>query len=115
MLIVLACSFMLLDIVTGFAQACKNKCIDSKVLKQGLWHKVGFILAIVFSILCEFTMGYIDLGFTVPLMYAVCGYIMLTEVISIIENLAELSPELANKKFMNIFASVKVGDDIDEK
>lgn len=105
-LITLSCLFMLLDIVSGFAQACKNNCIDSQKLKEGLWHKCGFILAIAFACLCEFTMQFVDLGFTVPLQTAVCVYIILTEVVSILENLAKISPELANSKFMELFASV---------
>ncbi len=102
-IIVIACSFMLLDIVTGFVQAIINKCVDSTKMKQGLWHKCGFILAIAFGCLCEYTMNYIDLGFTIPIQNAVCVFIILTEIVSILENLCKISPELSNVKFMSIF------------
>ena len=105
MLIIIACCFMLLDVVTGFVQAIMNKCVDSKVMKTGLFHKCGFLLAIVFGCLCEYAMNYIDLGFDVPIQDVVCGYIIVMEIASILENLALISPELASKKFMDIFKS----------
>lgn len=101
--IAIACSFMVLDIITGFTAAVEKKKVDSSVMKMGLLHKCGFILAILFGWLCEYSMGYVDLGFTLPIGNAVCIYIILTEVTSILENLSMISPELANSKFMDIF------------
>ena len=102
-LIVLACAFMALDVITGLVQAVINQCVDSTIMKLGLWHKCGFLLAIIFGCLCEWAMLYIDLGFTMPIQSAVCGFIMLTEIVSILENLGKISPELANSGFMKIF------------
>lgn len=104
--IVITCCFILFDILTGFVQAVVNKEVDSQVMKKGLWHKCGFILAIIFGCLCEYTIFYIDLGFTLPIQNAVCIYIIATEIISILENLAKISPALADAKFMNIFKGV---------
>ena len=102
-LIGIAMLFMVLDLITGFVQAVVNKCVDSSKMKNGLWHKCGFILAIVFACLCEYSMHYISLGFTMPLQQAVCSFIILTEVVSILENLGKISPELKESKFMQIF------------
>lgn len=107
-LIVITLLFMGLDIVTGFLQAVVNRCIDSQVMKRGLFHKCGFILAIVLACLCEYTMLYIDMGFTLPLQQAVCMFIIATELISNLENLGKISPELCNSKFMSLFQSSKV-------
>ena len=101
--IVIACCFMLLDIITGFIQAIANKCVDSQKMKSGLFHKCGFMLAIVFGCLCEYAMNYIDLGFNVPIQDAVCIYIIVTEIVSVLENLGKISPALADIKFMQIF------------
>lgn len=102
-IICLTLGFILLDVITGFTQAVVNKCVDSTKMKQGLWHKCGFLLAIIFGWLCEFSMIYIDLGFTLPIQNSVCLFIIATEIISILENLAKISPELSDKKFMSIF------------
>ena len=106
--IIIACCFMLLDILTGFVQAIINQDVSSTVMKKGLIHKCGFLLAIVFGCLCEYTVNYIDLGFTLPIQDAVCIYIIITELVSVLENLGKISPELANAKFMNIFKRKEV-------
>ena len=102
-LVVITCVFMCLDLITGFAQAAKNHDIQSSKMKDGLWHKCGFMLAIIFSIACEYASAYVDLGFTIPVQTAVCTFIILIEVMSNLENLGKLSPELAGSKFLQIF------------
>lgn len=105
--IIIACCFMLLDVITGFVQAVANKEISSTIMKQGLFHKCGFMLAIVFGCLCEYAMLYVNLGLTAPIQDAVCVYIITLEIISVIENLAKISPTLNNSKFMDLFSNVK--------
>lgn len=95
--------FIALDLVSGFAQACANKCLDSGKMRSGLWHKAGFILVMCLAALVEWAMAYIDLGFTAPLFAPVCGFIILTEVVSIFENACKLSPELADSKAAKLF------------
>lgn len=110
-LVEITLGFIALDLVTGFTQAAVNHCIDSQVMKNGLFHKCGFILAIVLACLCEYTMIYIDMGFTLPLQQAVCMFIIATELISNLENLGKISPELNNSKFMGLFRSSKMDND----
>lgn len=109
-LIIVCCCFMVLDIVTGFIGAVVNNCVDSKKMKAGLWHKCGFLLAIIFGILCEWASSFMDLGFSLPVQTAVCGFIVCIEIVSNLENLCKISPELASKKFVKIFASQKIED-----
>ena len=109
-LIVACCLFMALDIITGFTQAVVNKCVDSKKMKAGLWHKCGFLLAIMFGALCEWASSFVDLGFSLPIQPAVCGFIVCIEIISVLENLCKISPELQASKFLQIFTSTKLDD-----
>ena len=95
--------FIVFDFVSGFVQAVANKNVQSEKLRQGLFHKCGFVFAIVFGILCEWAMSFVDLGFDVPIAITICVYIMLTEIMSVLENLGKLSPELASSGFMSIF------------
>ena len=95
--------FIVFDFASGFVQAVANKDVQSEKLRQGLFHKCGFVFAIVFGVLCEWAMSFVDLGFDVPIALTICIYIMLTEIMSVLENLGKMSPELASSGFMSIF------------
>lgn len=110
--IVITLIFICLDVITGLIQAVKNKTFDSTKMRVGLWHKCGFILAITLGIVCEWSIGIIDLGFNVPIQTPVCAFVCLTEIASILENLGEITPELMNNKFMEIFKRSKENNDI---
>lgn len=97
------CAFIVLDIFCGLAQAAKNGEISSTKMRDGLWHKLGFIGAIALASLCEFSENIVDLGFAIPLCAPVCVFIILTEIVSILENLGKLSPELASSEFLKYF------------
>ena len=107
-LIVACCAFMVLDLITGFIGAVMHNDVQSSKMKAGLWHKCGFLLAIMFGVLCEWASSFIDLGFSLPVQPAVCVFIILIEVMSNLENLCKINPELKCSKFMQIFASDKL-------
>lgn len=96
-------AFVMMDLATGIMQAVANKTLDSTKMRDGLWHKCGFILIVILAALVEWTMQFIDLGFTLPMFVPVCVFIILTEIVSIFENLCKLSPELADSKLAQLF------------
>lgn len=101
------CAFIALDVVTGFIQAVANKCVDSSAMREGLWHKCGFLGAMVLAELVECSADIVSLGISVPVFVPVCTFICFTELVSIFENLCKLSPELASSKVADIF-NIKV-------
>lgn len=94
--IIVALMFIAFDIFTGVIKAAKNCELSSKIARQGLFNKTGFILVIVFGCICEYGSNLVDFGFEVPLILPTCIYIVMLEVLSIIENLCDISPDLAN-------------------
>lgn len=102
-IVAIVATFVVLDLVTGVMQAVATKTLDSTKMRAGLWHKCGFIMAVVLAALVEWAMQFIDLGFTLPLFVPVCVFISLTEIVSIFENVCKLSPELANSKLAQLF------------
>lgn len=98
--IVFALIAMLLDLITGFAGAVKRHDVDSTKMRDGLWHKLGFVAAIVVGIVMEECLANVDFGagvqVQVPTTAVICAFIILTELVSIAENLASISPELAS-------------------
>jgi len=95
--------FILFDILTGFLKAAANHNIDSTALRKGLLHKLSEVMAIVFAFLCEYAVQYIHLGVEIPMVITVCGYIIIMETISVLENIVEVNPELG--KFFSKYLS----------
>ena len=102
-LIAITCAFIALDVITGLVKAIKAHEVSSSKMKDGLFHKCGFLLAMVLGALCEVAMLEIDLGFSLPIMPAICGFIILTELASVLENICKIAPELSENRFMQIF------------
>ena len=73
--------FSLADIVTGYIQAVINKNVDSQKMRVGLYHKVLIILVLFLS----FILGIAFDIMSIPSF--VCVYVVIMEIISIIENL----------------------------
>lgn len=102
-IVAIVCTFVVMDIVTGIMQAVANKTLDSTKMRSGGWHKCGFLMVVLLAALIERAMQFIDLGFTLPLFVPACVFIILTEIVSIFENVCMLSPELANSKLAQLF------------
>lgn len=86
--------FIVMDVATGFVQAIANDEVSSTVMRRGLWHKAGEIMAIVFSIAVNIASVFFNIGFEVPAVQAVAIYIIVMECRSIWENICKLTPEI---------------------
>lgn len=94
--------FMLFDIVTGLAKACKNGGYKSSKMREGLYHKGGYIACIMLCALIEVTCEYVELGFHLPILKPVMVYIILNEVGSIIENIEAINPDILPKQIRDV-------------
>lgn len=95
--------FVFMDIFTGFLGAAATDSISSTKMRKGLFHKGAFYCVFVLAVALELTVEYYDFGYTVPAVTAVTGYIVLTEVISICENVVVMNPELKDTALMKLF------------
>lgn len=75
------CIFLISDVISGFIQAIINKNLDSQVMRNGLLHKVLIVIIILLSFVADLSF---DLNFVSKI---VCGYVILMEATSILENL----------------------------
>ena len=105
-LFVIPLVFSILDIITGFTAAVANQNVSSSAMREGLFHKLGFIFALILAALLQYASGLLDLGVEIPTLGAVAVFVVLTEAVSILENIAEMNPALANNDFFKIFESV---------
>lgn len=107
--LITAC-FILLDLLTGICKAFKNKQYTSTVMREGLYHKGGSLLCIGFGALVDYAQTLVDLGVQIPFAMAICTYIILMEIGSVIENICEINPEIMPDKLKSYFAKLSGGE-----
>ena len=98
--------FILFDLITGLIKAFKEKNYDSSVMREGLFHKCGSVLCVVFGVLVDYTQVYLDLGVTLPVAVSICGYVVLMEIGSIVENVCAINPEILPDKLKQYFSKL---------
>ena len=109
-------AFIVGDYATGFFKAaCKND-ISSTKLREGLYHKLGFIGALVLAYGCQIVTnwGYMPQSFNV-VFAGVAVYILIVEAVSIFENLCEISPELAKSPLASLLQVNGKGNDDEQR
>ena len=80
--------FMVGDYVSGFIQAVINNNVDSKIMREGLFRKILLVLVILLSFIFQY-------AFNIPLISkVVCIYIIIMEIVSILENLKKAGVDL---------------------
>jgi len=82
------------DIITGFLKAGYLKEINSTSLREGLYHKMTEIIILSGGLLLDHATGYVGLDFDMNVFPWLALYILITEIISILENLCEVNEEL---------------------
>lgn len=107
MKILITFCFMVFDLLTGILQAWKNKELVSTKMREGLFHKIGFICAIVLGLGIDEAQIYFDLGFNAPIGNAINLFICLTEIVSVYENISKISPALKSSKISQYFKILK--------
>ena len=106
--IVIALIFNALDLLTGIVASVKNKEVKSSKLRDGLFKKVGFMFCYFIGWLVD-TQGY-RVGFNITnVLPIILLYSCTTELVSIIENICKINPDILPEKLMSIF-HIKKGD-----
>lgn len=101
--IMVAMVFNLLDLVTGLIAAVREKDVKSSKLRDGLFKKVGFIVCYFVAWMID-TYGYL-IGFTlsVHILPVMVLYTCTTELVSILENVTKINPDILPDRLMQIF------------
>lgn len=108
---VIVLMFIAFDIIFGLVQAVTNQQFESKVMRQGMFHKLGEILCYCFGVMCDSALPLIEISLPFSLAAAITVYIVIMEIGSILENVAKISPVLA--KYLGfLFEKLRPPDDI---
>lgn len=102
-IILVALVFNGLDLVTGIVGAIRcGEQIKSTKLRDGLFKKVGFIFCYTLCIAINYAESYLTLPFGVDLVPVICTYTIITEVVSIVENISKINPDLLPDKLKEL-------------
>lgn len=102
--IALACVMMVADVMVGFIVAIINEELSSIKMRKGLLHKALMLVLIFVCLAIEIGISHtVALPYDVPTCEVVCGYIVVMELVSILENIANGYPELKDSVLFKLF------------
>ena len=120
--------FMLIDYATGSAAALRAGEWSSKTARDGIWHKLGSVAAVIVAGILDVVIGHllgnvpgVELPFTYTVLLCpmVVVWYILTEAGSIIENAGALGapiPAWLTKMVASLGSSVdRMGDSINDQ
>ena len=104
-LIITALVFILLDIVSGVTAACKNKERRSSAMREGRYHKAAEIILIAVGAASQYAISMTELNGMIPdaIFNSVSVYVILMELVSILENVSKVNPDLKIGTLLSMF------------
>ena len=123
--IVIWAACIVLDYLSGSAAARRNGEWSSEIAREGLWHKLGEIFAVLVAALCDIALGVIlktapvalPFEFTTLITPVVLLWYIITELGSILENAGKLGAPLPKwlkkmlKQYKDTLDAAQGGDD----
>lgn len=100
---IIALVFNAFDLVSGIVAAVREKNLQSSKLRDGLFKKVGFIFCYALSWLIDEKGYLVGFHFDVSFQLIIVTYIVGTELVSIIENISKINPDLLPDKLKSLF------------
>ena len=101
--VIIALIFNALDIISGLIAGVKNKDIQSSKLRDGLFKKAGFVFCYILAWLIDTQGSTIGFQIGVAILPIIILYVCTTEVVSIIENICKINPDLLPAKLLEMF------------
>ena len=94
MYLIIVLGFIVFDVVTGLIKAGYNGNYNSAIMRQGGFHKSMEVMAKAVAYFVEYAIVYINIGVDDPAVPAVTVYICIMELISILENICAVNPQM---------------------
>lgn len=97
---------IIMDIVCGTVAAMRNKELCSSIAREGMYNKIGEAMFLFIGIIANEVLGmppFDSLGISPDIAYIVAAYIAWMELVSILENICKINPELPFAKILMMF------------
>lgn len=60
-------------------------------MRDGIFKKSGFIILYIMGYVIDVYGGVIGFSFPFDMLYVICGYVIMTEIVSILENVSKIT------------------------
>ena len=110
-LAVIVVFFVLLDIATGITKAIKEGTFSSSGLREGGAHKASYFALIALGWGLDWGMMHADLGVTLPAYASICAFVIAIEIVSIVENIVAVNPNIDFTTIYKILGITKKEDE----
>lgn len=97
---------ILMDIVCGVVGAARDKELCSAIMRDGLYNKFGELMLLLLAIIANEVLSvppFDAMGIPPEIAYTVAIYIAGMELVSIVENICKINPELPFAKILLMF------------
>ena len=101
--ICVALIFHIMDLVTGLIGAIRQGKVQSSKMRDGMFKKVGFMCCYALALLIDQNAGSIGLPISGKVLPVIIVYAVTTEIVSIIENIGKINPDLVPARIMSLF------------
>lgn len=113
--VIVAFSFIILDIVTGLVSAWATSSFESRVMRDGGRHKVLLLCTMALGIAMDYAQVFVDIGVSIPATASICGYITLMEIMSCIENINRGFPKALPKSLVSLIKATAAEHEVEVK
>lgn len=87
--------FIVLDVCAGTIKAFLTKSVSSEKARQGIMHKMGYILAMLMCSFIDIAQHIADFGFKLPVLEICAVMIVAAEIFSLCEHIKDLNPDIS--------------------
>lgn len=97
---------IIMDIVCGTVAAMRNRELCSSIAREGMYNKIGEAMFLLIGIIANEILAmppFDGLGISPDVAYLVAAYIAWMELVSILENICKINPELPFAKILMMF------------
>lgn len=97
---------IIMDIVCGTVAAMRNKELCSVIAREGMYNKIGEAMFLLIAIIANEVLAmppFDGLGISPDIAYLVAAYIAWMELVSILENICKINPDLPFAKILMMF------------
>lgn len=97
---------IIMDIVCGTVAAMRNRELCSSIAREGMYNKIGEAMFLFIAIIANEILAmppFDGLGISPDIAYLVAAYIAWMELVSILENICKINPNLPFAKILMMF------------